>query len=101
GQLAPAVRALSRRDGATEFMTLLAAFVALLARTTGQDDIVVGSPIAGRTRPELDEMIGFFVNTLVLRVDAGAPSFRALVRRVREVCLGAYAHQDLPFEQLV
>ncbi|HEX3475167.1 MAG TPA: amino acid adenylation domain-containing protein, partial [Kofleriaceae bacterium] len=101
GELASAVRAVSRRAGATEFMTLLAAFVALLARYTGQDDIVVGSPIAGRTRRELDEMIGFFVNTLVLRVDAGAPSFRALVQRVREVCLGAYAHQDLPFEQLV
>src|SRR5262249_17754922 len=93
--------ALSRREGATEFMTLLAAFVALLARTTGQDDIVVGSPIAGRTRPELDGVIGFFVNTLVLRVASDAPSFRALVQRVREVCLGAYAQQDRPFERLV
>ncbi|HEX7840367.1 MAG TPA: AMP-binding protein, partial [Kofleriaceae bacterium] len=102
GELATTLRALSRKEGATEFMTLLAVFGALLARYSGQHDIVVGSPIAGRNRAELEGLIGFFVNTLVLRVDtAGAPSFRELVGRVREVCLGAYAHQDLPFDKLV
>ncbi|HEX3759507.1 MAG TPA: amino acid adenylation domain-containing protein [Kofleriaceae bacterium] len=102
GELTTALRALSRRQGATEFMTLLAAFSALLARYSGQHDIVVGSPIAGRNRAELEGLIGCFVNTLVLRVDTGgAPSFRELVERVREVCLGAYAHQDLPFDKLV
>ncbi|HEX7940824.1 MAG TPA: condensation domain-containing protein, partial [Gemmatimonadaceae bacterium] len=102
GELTTALRALSRKEGATEFMTLLAAFGALLARYSGQHDIVVGSPIAGRNRAELEGLIGLFVNTLVLRVDTGgAPSFRELVGRVREVCLGAYAHQDLPFDKLV
>ncbi|HMG22341.1 MAG TPA: amino acid adenylation domain-containing protein, partial [Kofleriaceae bacterium] len=102
GALATALRALSRKEGATEFMTLLAAFDALLARYTGQDDVVVGSPIAGRNRAELEGLIGCFVNTLVLRVDtAGQPSFRELIGRAREVCLGAYAHQDLPFDKLV
>jgi amino acid adenylation domain-containing protein len=100
--LAAALRARSRALGATEFMTLLAAFDALLARYSGQHDIVVGSPIAGRNRAELEGLIGCFVNTLVLRVDThGQPSFRELVGRVREVCLGAYAHQDLPFDKLV
>ena len=83
-------------------MTLLAAFKALLLRYTGQDDLVVGSPVAGRNRPETEELIGFFINTLVLRTDlAGDPTFRELLARVREVTLGAYAHQDVPFEQLV
>jgi len=100
--LTEALTALSRQTGGTLFMTLLAAFAALLHRYTGQHDIVVGSPIANRSRAELEELIGFFVNTLALRLDlSGAPSFLELLRRVREVCLGAYAHQDLPFEKLV
>ncbi|HEY0602095.1 MAG TPA: amino acid adenylation domain-containing protein, partial [Herpetosiphonaceae bacterium] len=101
-ELSTALLALSRREGVTLFMTLLAGFQAVLARYSGQDDIVVGSPIAGRTRPELEGLIGFFVNMLVLRTDLrGAPTARQLLARVREVCLQAYAHQDLPFEMLV
>ena len=83
-------------------MTLLAAFQALLYRYSGQDDIVVGSPIAGRTQVETEGLIGFFVNTLVLRTDiSGSPTFRELLGRVRDVTLEAYTHQDLPFEKLV
>ena len=83
-------------------MTLLAAFQTLLYRYTGQEDIVVGSPIAGRNRTEIEELIGFFVNTLVLRADlSGNPTFQELLARVRETALEAYAHQDLPFEKLV
>ena len=97
-----ALQSWSQQQGATLFMTLLAAFAALLGRYARQRDVVVGSPIAGRNRPELEKMVGFFVNHLVLRTDlAGDPSFRELVRRVRQVTLDAYAHQDLPFEKLV
>ncbi|HEY6802572.1 MAG TPA: amino acid adenylation domain-containing protein, partial [Pyrinomonadaceae bacterium] len=100
--LAERLRELSRREGVTLFMTLLAGWQMLLARFTGQDDIVVGTPIAGRNRLETEGLIGFFVNTLVLRTNLGGnPSFREALKLVREVMLGAYAHQDLPFEKLV
>ncbi|WP_017317669.1 non-ribosomal peptide synthetase [Mastigocladopsis repens] len=101
-QLSEALKALSQQEGTTLFMTLLAAFKTLLYHYTQQEDILVGTPIAGRNRAELEGLIGFFVNTLVLRTClADNPSFRELLGRVREVTLGAYAHQDLPFEQLV
>jgi amino acid adenylation domain-containing protein len=100
--LGQALRDLSRREGVTLFMTLLATFQALLHRYTGQEDLVVGSPIAGRNRSEIEGLIGVFVNTLVMRTAlAGNPSFRELLARVRAVTLGAYAHQDMPFEALV
>jgi len=96
------VKELSQREGVTLFMTLLAAFKVLLFRYTGQEDVVVGTPIANRTRPELEGLIGFFVNMLVLRTQlAGRPSFREVLARVREVTLEAYNHQDFPFEKLV
>ncbi len=100
--LAEQLLALSLREGVTLFMTLLAAFQALLYHYTGQEDIVVGTPIAGRTRTELEGLIGCFINTLVLRSKiSGSATFRELLSQVREVSVGAYAHQDLPFEQLV
>ncbi|HEU4435170.1 MAG TPA: amino acid adenylation domain-containing protein, partial [Pyrinomonadaceae bacterium] len=96
------LKELSQREGATLFMALLAAFKTLLYRFTGQEDIVVGTPIAGRNRIEIEGLIGFFVNTLVLRTDlSGEPTFQELVARVRQTALGASAHQDLPFEKLV
>jgi amino acid adenylation domain-containing protein len=96
------LKALSQREGTTLFTTLLAAFHTLLGRYTGQPDIVIGSPIAGRTLAETEGLIGFFVNTLALRLDSsGNPTFRQLLHLTREVALGAYAHQDLPFEKLV
>jgi amino acid adenylation domain-containing protein len=93
---------LSRREDATLFMTLLAAFQVLLHRYTGETDIVIGTPVANRNRRELEALIGFFVNTLALRTDlSGDPAFRQLLARVREAALGAFAHQDLPFDMLV
>src|SRR4029078_13521276 len=96
------LEALGRREGATLFMVLVAGFPALLARTSGQDDLAVGSPIAGRNRVETEGLIGFFVNTLVLRGNlATEPAFREVLGRVRETALAAHAHQDVPFEKLV
>ncbi|TCP53368.1 amino acid adenylation domain-containing protein [Tumebacillus sp. BK434] len=101
-ELTAQLNRLSRQEGVTLFMTLLAAFNTLLHRYTGQDDIIVGSPIAGRSRAEIEQLIGFFVNMLPLRTDlSGDPTFRELLQRVKRVTLGAYAHQDVPFEQLV
>jgi len=100
--LGRALRDLSRTEGATVFMTLLAAFETLLHRWTGATDLVVGTPIAGRTRLETEPMIGCFLNLLVLRTDLGGdPTFRDVLRRVRETALGAYANQDLPYERLL
>jgi methyltransferase, FkbM family/amino acid adenylation domain len=100
--LAEGLKNLSQRAGTTLFMTLLAAFKTLLYRYTGRTDLVVGTPIANRTRTEIEGLIGLFVNTLVLRADlSGDPRFREVLARVREVTLSAYAHQDLPFERLV
>ena len=101
-ELTRELSALSRKQGATLFMTLLAGFKTLLARYSGQEDLVVGTPIAGRTRAELEGVVGLFTNMLALRSDlSGDPSFTELLGRVREVALGAYAHQELAFERLV
>jgi amino acid adenylation domain-containing protein len=101
-ELTSALMALAKGEEATLFMALMAAWQVLLMRYTGQDDIAVGTPIAGRTQDETEGLIGFFINMLVLRTNlSGAPSFRQLLGRVREVALGAYAHQDAPFEKLV
>ena len=105
-QLSPSLteklKSLSQQSGCTLFMTLLAAFQTLLYRYSRQEDISVGTPIANRNHSELQPLIGVFVNTLVMRTDlSGNPSFRELLTRVRQVALGAYAHEDLPFEQLV
>lgn len=101
-ELTAALQMLSRQEGTTLFMTLLAGFQALLACYGGQTDIVVGSPVANRNRDELEGLIGFFVNNLVLRTDLSEnPTCRQLLKRVRETCLGAYDHQDVPFEKLV
>ncbi|HEY0603571.1 MAG TPA: amino acid adenylation domain-containing protein [Herpetosiphonaceae bacterium] len=100
--LSAALTALSQREGVTLFMTLLAAFKTLLYRYTGQHDLLVGSPNAGRNRSETEGLIGFFVNMLVLRTDlSGDPTFQELLQRVRATASGAYANQDLPFEQIV
>ncbi|PHM11387.1 hypothetical protein CK516_02895 [Nostoc sp. 'Peltigera malacea cyanobiont' DB3992] len=101
-ELSQAIANFSRQEGATLFMTLFAAYITLLYRYTGSDDIVVGTPIANRDRLELEGLIGFFVNTLVLRTDlSGNPSFQQLLGRVRQMTLQAYAHPDLPFDELV
>jgi amino acid adenylation domain-containing protein len=96
------LRQLCRREGVTMFMVLLGAFQALLSRYSGQTDVTVGTPIAGRNRAEVEGLIGFFANTLVLRADlSGEPTFRELLRRVKKTCLGAYAHQEMPLERMV
>ena len=100
--LGASLQTLSRNENATLFMTLLAAFQTLLFRYSGQEDIIVGSPVAGRTMFETENLVGAFVNTLALRADvAGNPSFCEFLGRVRETVLGAFSHQDLPFEKLV
>ncbi|WP_442949096.1 non-ribosomal peptide synthetase [Nostoc sp.] len=101
-ELYAALNKLSQQHGSTLFMTMLAAFQTLLWRYTGSEDIVVGSPIANRNRTELEGLIGFFANTITLRTNlADNPTFEELLTQVRKVAIGAYAHQDLPFEQLV
>ncbi|MBB5066043.1 non-ribosomal peptide synthetase/type I polyketide synthase, partial [Granulicella mallensis] len=100
--LTSALERLARKEGATLFMVLLSAFQLVLSRWSGQDDVVVGTPIANRTEPAAEGLIGFFVNTLALRAELkNSGSFRELLVQVRERTLGAYAHQDLPFEQVV
>ncbi|MEA5505979.1 amino acid adenylation domain-containing protein [Halotia wernerae UHCC 0503] len=100
--IADALKSLSQQEGVTLFMVLLAAFKTLLYRYTGQTDLLVGTPVANRTHSEIENLLGCFVNTLVLRTDvSGEPSFRELVKRVRDTALAAYTHQDFPFEQLV
>lgn len=101
-ELTRGLKDLGRRSGVTLFMTLLAAFAALLHRYSQAQDIVIGAPIANRTRPEMEELIGFFVNTLALRIDlSGDPTYRELLARIRTTCLEAYSHQEFPFEKLV
>jgi amino acid adenylation domain-containing protein len=102
GELTRKLRALSQREGVTPFMALLGGFDVLLSRYSGQEEIVIGTDIANRNRAEIEELIGFFVNQLVLRVEVRArESFGEFLKQVREVCLGAYAHQEAPFEKLV
>src|SRR5215213_968322 len=101
-ELMQALKDLSQKEGVTLFMTLLAAYAALLLRYSAEEDICIGTSIAGRTRKETESVIGFFVNMLVLRIDLnGDPTFLELLQRVRAVALGAYANQDVPFEELV
>jgi amino acid adenylation domain-containing protein len=101
-ELVDRLRLLGQQHGSTLFMTLLAAFQVLLARYSGQRDVPVGTPVAGRSRPELDTLVGAFINTLVIRADlTGDPSFAELLGRVRRTALDAFAHQDVPFERLV
>jgi hypothetical protein len=101
-ELMDGLKAVSRQEDATLFMALLAAFQALLSCWSEQTDICVGSPVANRKQPELQGLIGFFANTVVLRTNlSGNPTFRQLLQRVREVCLGAYDHQNIPFRKLV
>jgi non-ribosomal peptide synthetase component F len=102
GDVGNALAQLARDEAATPYMVLLAAFATLLSRFAGQDDVLVGTPVANRGRVELENLIGFFSNTLVMRCRlAGNPTFRELVGRVRENAVGAYEHQELPFERLV
>ena len=100
--LTKAVKQLCAEENVTLFMLMVAAFKVLLRRYTGSTDITIGSAVSGRGEPELEHVVGMFVNIIVLRSDlSGDPSFRELLRRVREVCLEGYEHQDLPLERLV
>ena len=102
GRLMSDLAAVAKTSGATTYMALLAIFQVLLHRYSNQDDVVVGVPMANRGRAEIEPLIGFFVNTLPVRTSLrGDPGFSAVLKRVRESCLGAYAHQAVPFEQLV
>jgi amino acid adenylation domain-containing protein len=102
GSLVGRLRQLGQQERTTFFMTLLAGLAAVLGHASGQEELVIGSPVAGRTRPEIEPLIGFFVNLLPLRIDlARRPTYRELLARVRRVALDAYGHQDLPFEKLV
>ena len=101
-EVSQALKDFSRQEGATLFMTVMAGFHALLARCTGQSDVLIGTPIAGRGRVELESLIGFFVNMIPIRTSFGSdPTFRELVRQVRESSFAAYMHQELPFDKLV
>src|SRR5207237_8127575 len=101
-ELVERLRALGQEEGATLFMTLLSGFAALLGRYAGQEEVVVGTAVANRSRSDLEGLVGCFVNTLALRMDLrGGPSVRELLGRVRAMTLAAYAHQELPFERLV
>ena len=101
-KLTAGLKDLSRRHGTTLFMTLLAGWAALLARLSGQQDVVIGTPVANRGRAEIEDLIGFFVNTLALRLDlSGSPTVSELLERVKEQALAAQQHQDIPFEQVV
>lgn len=96
------LKSLCRQEGVTLFMTMLAAFGTLLFRWSGQEDMLIGTPVSGRNRTELEPLIGYFSNSVVLRLGlVGDPTFRELIQRIKEVALGAYSHQDLPFEKLV
>ncbi|WP_010446079.1 condensation domain-containing protein, partial [Pseudomonas asplenii] len=96
------LKALSQRHGTTLYMTVMAAWAALLGRLAGQEEVVIGTPVANRTRSEVEGLIGLFVNTLAIRVDLGAqPTAKNLLAQVKTTTLGAQAHQDLPFEQVV
>ncbi|KPW18176.1 Syringopeptin synthetase C, partial [Pseudomonas syringae pv. aceris] len=96
------LKALSQRHGSSLFMTVMAAWAALLGRLAGQDDVVIGTPVANRMRAEVEDLIGFFVNTLAVRVDlSGTPSVQSLLQQVKQQTLAAQANQDLPFEQVV
>ncbi|MFI6323036.1 amino acid adenylation domain-containing protein [Nonomuraea sp. NPDC050556] len=101
-EMAERVRRVARARGATPFMVLLTAYALVLGRYAGTEDVVIGCPVAGRTDPDLDDLVGFLVNTLVLRVDlGGSPSVADLLKRVRTTVLDAYAHQDVPFERVM